>query len=602
MPDPLLDVRDLHVRFGAHRSGEVHAVRGVDLRMAPGEVLGLVGGSGAGKSALVSAVLGLLPHGGTMTGSVRFEGTELVGLGDRAFSALRGPGLAVVFQDSLSVLDPVQRVGAQVVEVLRLHDRALSRAAARSRTDELFALVGLPSGVVQAFAHEVSGGMRQRVGIALAIACSPRLLIADEPTSALDVTVQAQVLDVLDRARQASGAGLLLVTHDLGVVAGWTDRVAVMHAGRVVEQAGVTELFEAPREPRTVTLLRAAPDPRTPRHGRRPDPGEPVLEVTDLRVTHRLDAGPRRRRGQVVAVDGVSLTVRRGEVLALVGESGAGKTSVVEQVFALSPPREGGVRVLGHDLTSADRATRRRLRGQAQLVVQDTTDALDPRMSVGSAVAEPLAVARVPRRERRARVVGALEAVGLGPGLVGAYPHELSGGERRRVAIARALVVRPTLLALDEPVAGLDVSVAAGLLGLLADLRDDLGLTCLVVTHDLAAVRRLADRVAVMVGGRVVEEASTDALFDSPAHPYTRALLAAVPVPDPRAPRPVALVTGERLWTAARAEGCCLADRCPLLAERDDERERRCREVEPGLVSRADRTVACHWWDLGPSR
>ena len=692
MPEPLLEVRDLHVRF----DDGAHAVRGVDLRMGPGEVLGLVGESGAGKSAFVSGVVGLLPRGATMTGSVRLAGTELVGLDDRSISALRGPGVALVFQDPLSVLDPLRRVGALVAEALRLHDRTATRHAVTTRVDELFALVGLPSGAQQAFAHELSGGMRQRVGIAIAISCSPRLLVADEPTTALDVTVQAQVLDVLDTARQTAGAALLLVSHDLGVVAGWADRVAVMYAGRVVEQAPAADLFAAPRMPYTLGLLRAVPDPRVsrrlvpipgdppsaahpapgcafaprcpaaqphcaqeepalepvratgdgdhlaacwragelvsgalspddvfgagpPRGRERPAPGDPVLEIRDLRVTHRLDAGLRRRgrRGEVVAVDGTSLTVRRGEIVALVGESGAGKTSTVESLFenAASP---GVVQVLGHDLAQARRPVRRQLRRAVPLVAQDATDALDPRMTVRAAVGEPLLLERMaaaldsvgrrgrasalgPARpgagpaERRRRVAEALGAVGLHPSVADAYPHQLSGGQRRRVTVARALVTDPELVVLDEPVAGLDVSVAAGLLELLADLRDDRGLTALVVTHDLAVVRQLADRVTVMAAGRVVEEAPTQALFAAPAHPYTRALLAAVPVPDPAAGRPRALFRPETEWTSTATTGCRLADRCPLLTDLDPQRRDRCRTQTPHLVPTGDRSVACHW-------
>ncbi len=727
MAEPLLDVRDLHVRF----DDGAHPVRGVDLRVAPGEVLGLVGESGAGKTALVSALVGLLPRGATMSGSVRLAGTELVGLDDRSVSALRGPGVALVFQDPLSVLNPLRRVGTLVAEALRLHDRGATAHAVQTRVEELFALVGLPSGAQQAFPHELSGGLRQRVGIAVAIACSPRLLVADEPTTALDVTVQAQVLDVLDTARQASDAGLLLVSHDLGVVAGWADRVAVMYAGHVVEQAPAADLFAAPRMPYTIGLLRAVPDPRAarrlvpipgepptarwsgpgcgfaprcpvalprclqarppladsrgsqdpgdsrpvlegsdqdqdgglarpehqrlvargqgdgsdgrasdqdggrrpahlaacwqavglgdgalspdavfgagaPRERAQPAPGATVLEIRDLRLTYRLDAGLRRRgrRGEVVAVDFASLDVRRGEIVALVGESGAGKTSTVEQIFEASPSSQGAVRLLGHDLAQAGRAARRGLRRAVQLVAQDATDALDPRMTVRAAVGEPLVLTRVPRAERAGLVVEALGTVGLHPSVADAYPYQLSGGQRRRVTIARALVTDPELVVLDEPVAGLDVSVAAGLLELLADLRDDRGLTALVVTHDLAVVRQLSDRVVVMAVGRVVEEAPTEALFTAPAHPYTRALLAAVPVPDPTAGRPRAVFRPEPEWggtvTSSVTTQCRLAPRCPLLAGLDPARQERCRAEVPRLVAGAGRAVACHWWDASP--
>ncbi|MCL2849457.1 MAG: dipeptide ABC transporter ATP-binding protein, partial [Micrococcales bacterium] len=679
--EPLLDVHDLHVRF----DDGAHAVRGVDLRMAPGQVLGLVGESGAGKSAFVCAVVGLAPRGASVTGSVRLDGTELVGLDDPAFSALRGPGVAMVFQDPLAVLNPLRRVGALVAEPLRLHDRTLTTHAVTTRVAELFALVGLPAGTQQAFAHELSGGMRQRVGIAVAIACSPRLLVADEPTSSLDVTVQTQVLDVLDTARQVADAGLLLVSHDLGVVAGWADHVAVMYAGRVVEHASTPDLFTAPQMPYTTGLLRAVPDPRAPRRlvpvpgdppsahheapgcafaprcpaatpqcttsvpplvhwcaptagsaarcgtcgggvagcdgvgvapvapvpptaqpadaavpplaqcvplteqpdspaaapdatcgtrcdvetshlvpqvasgaahlvacwragdldddmlaapevpvSERPAPGAPVLEINDLRVTYRLDSGVRRRgrRGEVVAVDSVSLVVRRGETVALVGESGAGKTSTVERVFD-GVPGPGTISVLGHDLATVGRSQRRRLRRTVALVAQDAGDALDPRMTIGASVGEPLALEHLAlrtarpgtcRADRRLRVTAALAMVGLPAHLADAYPHQLSGGQRRRATIARALVTDPGLVVLDEPVAGLDVSVAAGVLELLADLRDTQGLTTLVVTHDLAVVRQLADRVVVMAVGRAVEEGPTHALFAAPAHPYTQAL------------------------------------------------------------------------------
>ncbi|WP_214111038.1 dipeptide ABC transporter ATP-binding protein [Acrocarpospora catenulata] len=575
----VLEVRDLGVRFG-----EVPAVRGLGFAVAGGEVLGVVGESGSGKSAAVLAVLGLLPPKAVVTGSVRLHGRELVGAPDKELTALRGKALAMVFQDPLAALTPVHRVGAQIAEAVRVH-QDLSRRQAWARAVELLDLVGIaePARAARAFPHEFSGGMRQRVMIAMAVANDPDVLICDEPTTALDVTVQAQVLEVLRDARRETGAAVVFVTHDLGVVAGIADRVLVMREGRAVESGPVEEVFARPRMPYTRELLAA-----TPRLDREaavlrgvPRPPVPVLRVENLVKEYR--------RG-VRVVDRVSLDIRAGETLGLVGESGCGKTTLLMEILGLAAPRHGRVVVFGRDTARLGRRDRLALRRDLQIVFQDPMASLDPRMTVHDILAEPLRMHRLPLD----RVPELLRLVGLAPEHAARYPQDFSGGQRQRIAIARALALEPRLLVLDEPVSALDVRIRAGVVELLAELKARLGLAYLFVAHDLALVRRIADRVAVMYLGRIAEIGPAERVFSAPRHPYTRALLAAVPLPDPVAERarPRVPLAGETPSPAGPLTGCRFRARCPVYPGLPETARSRCAGEEPELEGQDG--AACH--------
>ena len=529
---PLLSLRGLRVSYHT-RTGLLSAVRGVDLDVAPGEIVALVGESGSGKSTTAHAISGLLPPGGRIdAGQIQFGGLDLAALSEKALRAVRGTGIGLIPQDPAVSLNPVQRIGTQVAEVLRIHHLATRRTAG-DKVLELLARAGLPDPGVQArrHPHELSGGMRQRALIAIALAGDPRLIIADEPTSALDVTVQQSILDHLQTLARESGTAVLLVTHDLGVAADRADRIAVMSQGRIVECAPADRLLGAPREAYTRQLLSAVPrldaSPIAP-----PPPAEgrpPLLETEHLTKDYPLPhsaGGPRLLR----AVDGVDITVHRGETVALVGESGSGKSTTARLVLRLTPPTAGRIRVDGEDVTEFRGTRLRALRRRAQLVYQNPYGSLDPRLTVGDIVGEPLRAFRVADRAGRARrVAGLLDRVALPATVLGRRPAELSGGQRQRVAIARALALSPDLVVCDEPVSALDVSVQEQILRLLAELQTDTGVAFLFVSHDLAVVRQIAHRVVVMRSGRVVESASADDLFRAPVHPYTRDLLAAVP-------------------------------------------------------------------------
>ncbi|WP_299958294.1 ABC transporter ATP-binding protein [uncultured Modestobacter sp.] len=537
-PDVVLAVEDLHVEFVVE--GRSHtAVRSASWELRRGEVLAVVGESGSGKSVSAMAVLGLLPRNARVTGHVRHGGRDLLTLAPRELRALRGAQISVVFQDPSAALDPVFTVGQQVVEVLRAHRPGMTRAEARARAVELFTLVDLPDpeARLRFYPHQLSGGQCQRVMIAMALACDPAVLIADEPTTALDVTVQQEVLDVLRALRGRVEASIVLITHDMGVVADLADRVVVMRHGEVVECAPVQELFDAPRAAYTRALLDAVPR-RRPADARRaaaPAPGgtgaadRPVLLVEELVVEYR------QRRGAVRAVDGVTLRVDRGEILALVGESGSGKSTIGRCALGLAPLTAGRVQVagvqLGRDTPRAVRESRKRV----GVVFQNPMASLNPRRTVADSVGEPLYVHSGLRGGAlHARTGALLDSVELPGGWGGRYPHELSGGQRQRVAIARAIALDPELLIADEPTSALDVSVQATVLDLLADIQQRLGFACLFITHDLAVVGRLCDRVAVLAGGRLVEQGRLEQVLDAPADPYTRRLVAAAPVPDPR--------------------------------------------------------------------
>ncbi|WP_051704488.1 ABC transporter ATP-binding protein [Glycomyces sp. NRRL B-16210] len=522
---PLLRVRDLHVTYRT-RERHVRAVRGVDLELAPGEVLALVGASGSGKSTLAHSIVGLLPRGGAAEGSIRFGGDELTGLSERHLRSIRGARIGFVPQDPGVSLNPVKRIGEQVAEALTVHRRADRRTAA-ARAVALLDTAGIPNPDLRArqYPHQLSGGMRQRVLIAVALACEPALVIADEPTSALDVTVQKRLLDHFAALTARTGTAVLLVTHDLGVAADRADRIAVMDGGRIVETGPAARLIAEPGHAYTRTLLDAAPGlTDAPARPEAPQ-SDPILTVTGLAKRFTL---PGRRRIQ--AVDGIDLAVPRGATLAVVGESGSGKSTTARIVARLTEPDAGTVHFDGEDVTAARGAALRRLRSRVQLVYQNPYASLDPRWRVGDIVAEPLrAFGLGDRGERAARAAELLEQVGLAPELLRRRPVELSGGQRQRVAIARALAPGPDLLVLDEPVSALDTAVQARILRLLDDLQRRLGLSYLFVSHDLAVVRQVADTVAVMREGRVVEHGPASRVLTDPADPYTRELLAAVP-------------------------------------------------------------------------
>ncbi len=607
----LLEVTDLAVSFPTD-GPDVTAVRGVSLTVAPREVVAVVGESGSGKSATAMAIIGLLPEYADVSGSVRLHGQELLGQSDHALSRIRGKSIGTVFQDPMSALTPVFPVGDQIAEAITVHNPGTGKAAARRRAVELLELVGIaqPDRRARAFPHELSGGERQRVVIAIAIANDPDLLICDEPTTALDVTVQAQILDVLQTARDVTGAGVLIITHDLGIVAEFADRAVVMYAGRAVETAPVGPLYTARRMPYTAGLLGSVPhldahqgDRLVPIPGAPPSlaglaPGCPFgprcpLAIDQCRTTEPelIEVGPshraacirpddvagrsaaeiysvataaddssaqgsssdtpavrvrglvktfpltkgalfRRRIGEVRAVDGVSFDVPQGKTMAIVGESGSGKSTTLHQILELTAPQAGTIEVLGADVATLSPSARRELRRDLQVVFQDPVASLDPRLPVSEVLAEPLHANGFDKAATQDRVTELLTLVGLSRADAGRYPAEFSGGQKQRIGIARALALQPKILALDEPVSALDVSIQAGILNLLLDLQDRFGLTYVFVSHDLSVVKHLAHRIAVMFKGSIVEQGAADDVFGNPRHEYTRKLLAAVPRPE----------------------------------------------------------------------
>ncbi|MEU9061463.1 ABC transporter ATP-binding protein [Streptomyces sp. NPDC048430] len=530
MTTPLVQVEDLTIDFGT-----VRAVDGLSFTLEAGAALGVVGESGSGKSASASALLGL--HRGTgarVTGTVRVAGTDVGAADEAALRALRGAKAAMVFQDPLSSLDPYYTVGDQIAEVYRVHNSA-SRRAARARAVEVLDRVGIPDAARRARSrpHEFSGGMRQRALIAMALACEPRLIVADEPTTALDVTVQAQILDLLHDLRRETGMGLLLVTHDVGVAAESVDDVLVMQHGRAVERGPVTEVLGAPRQPYTRELLASVPridEKRAGVPGPRtvPQDAVPLLEADGL----RREFG--RGSGRVTAVDGVSLTVHAGETLGIVGESGSGKTTLGRMLVRLTDPTAGRLRYGGRDIGSLPERDLRPFRRELQMVFQDPVASLNPRRSIGESVADPLRAAGETDETRiRDRVRELLERVGLDADRYERYPHEFSGGQRQRIGVARALAAEPKLIVCDEPVSALDVTTQAQVIALLAELQRELSIGLVFIAHDLAVVRQVSDRVAVMRQGRIVEQGVVDEVYGSPQDPYTKQLLAAVPALDP---------------------------------------------------------------------
>ena len=591
MTAPLLEVRDLAVSFTT-RDGPVQAVRNLSFSIGAGEVLGIVGESGSGKTQAAMAVLGLLADNGRAAGSIRFEGSELIGLPEPKLRAIRGARIAMIFQDPMTSLNPYLTIGAQMGLVLKRH-RGLAGEAARAECRRLLEAVHItdPAARLAMYPHELSGGMRQRVMIATALLCQPALLIADEPTTALDVTVQAQILALMAELRATFGTAILLITHDLGVAAGTCDRLLVMKDGECLEQGPVDEVFRSPRTDYTRALLAAVP--RLDRAAARPPPpaGPPIVELADLQVHYPvprpgLFAKPRILR----AVDGVSLAVRPGETLGVVGESGSGKSTLARAVLRLVKPTAGRVCLLGRDLANAGEDEVRPSRRHMQLVFQDPLAALDPRMTVGAIIAEPLGAFEpdLPAADVNARVTEAMRQVGLDPEWQNRYPHQFSGGQCQRVGIARALILKPELLVCDEAVSALDVTIQAQIVALLLELQAKLGLALIFISHDLAVVRKLSHRVLVMYLGKVMELAEAETLYRDPQHPYTKALMAAVPIPDPvlERARVKALAAGEVPSPLADIKGCVFRSRCPVAFGR-------CGEEEPGLVGDEGRHVAC---------
>ena len=646
----LLEVRGLSVAYG-----DVEVVRDVSFALQAGEALGVVGESGSGKTQTMLAVMRLLPRGGRVSaGSVMLDGRDLLTLPSEEMRQVRGRGIGFVSQDALSALNPAMTIGAQMAEPL-IYNEGMSEEAALARCTELLDQVGIPGRAARldAYPHQLSGGMRQRVLIAMAISCRPALLIADEPTTALDVTIQAQILQLIDRLRRELRMALVLISHDLGVVAGVADRVAILYAGRIVEQAPAVELFGRPVHPYASALLAAKPrldrptgtalrpipglppDPARPtggcafhprcahriarcseetprlepvanehvaacwRAGERlgvtqapavvpeceagTEPGEIVVE--DLCVRYPIRKGILRRiTGAVRAVDGVSLAIPKGKTVALVGESGSGKTTTGRALLGLAPIAEGRVNYFGRDLAEIRRE--KSLPRLGQMVFQDPYGSLNARMTVGAALAEVVSVHGL-----AGRVEELLDSVGLRPEIARRHPHQLSGGQRQRVAIARALAIEPSFIVCDEVVSALDVSIQGQIVNLLMELQRTRGLTYLFISHDLAMVRTIAHHVVVMYGGKVMEQAPRDRLFSAPRHPYTHALLAAVPVANPEIERRRARpeLRGETPDPADPPPGCRFHRSCRFANER-------CRIEEPTLVPDDGHAVACHHW------
>ena len=616
---PLLSVRDLKVTFPSE-AGNVHAVRGVDFDLHPGRTLGIVGESGSGKSVTSMAVMGLLPEYADVSGSVELQGQQLIGLNDKQMSEIRGKGISMIFQDPLSALTPVFSIGDQIIEALQAH-QDISKAAAQKKAIELLDLVGIPEPHrrIRSFPHEFSGGMRQRVVIAIAIANDPQVIIADEPTTALDVTIQAQILDVLKVAQRETGAATIMITHDMGVVAGTADDVLVMYAGRPVEYGDVDTIINNPKMPYTVGLLGSTPrvdkatdTPLIPIAGTPPKLlelkeecsfadrcpvaldacriKEPELESITPSGDHRaaclrseeiensqLNSEPlfpqpdfvpdalgdtpfalrpvtldvknldkefplikgsilKRRVGTVKAVNDISFKVHQGECFAIVGESGSGKTTTLLEIMELNPPKGSSIVLNGTDTSQLNSAARRALRSEIQMVFQDPMSSLNPRMTVREIIAEPLKSLGYDG-DITARIKELMGLVGLESHHIDRFPGHFSGGQRQRIGLARALATNPSVIVLDEPVSALDVSIQAGVINLLHELKRRLGISFVFVAHDLSVVRHLSDTVAVMYKGDFVEVGPVDEVFDNPQHDYTRALLSAIPVPDPRVER-----------------------------------------------------------------
>ena len=666
---PLLDIRDLHTDIEI-RSGVVHALSGVDLHVNPGETLGIVGESGSGKTMTALSLMGLLPQGGSVSsGQIILDGQDLTKLPLKEKRKLRGTKVGMIFQDPLTSLNPTMKIGLQVCEPLRVHEK-LSKKEALERAVEILKRVGMPRPevVINNYPHQLSGGMRQRVMIAMALVCKPRILIADEPTTALDVTTQMQILDLIDELRDEYQMGVILITHDLGVVAGHTDRVAVMYAGRIVETAPTKTLFTEPKHRYTSSLMAALPE-RALAAGTKlfSIPGAPP-SLTNLPVgcrfaarclwatdecragypdlsgdeTHtfscfhpvqegdespavlqgKLDSNKtdgaaedvpqishetlldvkeasreyesagsgffKREKGVVSAVDRVSITVKKGETYGLVGESGCGKSTVGRLIAGLEPPSGGAIELDGRDLATLKGRDAVRIHRDVQMMFQDSYAAMDPRMRIDQILAEPMSIQKTGNaRQIAERIMEILEQVGLTEEILDRYPHEFSGGQLQRIGFARSLTLAPDLIVADEPVSALDVSVQAQVLNLMKDLQAELGLSYLFISHDLAVVQYMADRIGVMYLGRIVEEGPASDVVKNPKHPYTKALIDSIPVPDPEFKHDESAIklTGEPPSAVNPPEGCRFRPRCPFAGEE-------CK-MQPKLTDETHR-VACH--------
>ena len=669
MNTPLLQIKDLHTDIEI-RSGVVRALSGVDLHVNPGETLGIVGESGSGKTMTALSLMGLLPQGGKVSsGSIILDGQDLTQLPLKEKRKLRGTKVGMIFQDPLTSLNPTMKIGLQVCEPLRVHE-GLSKREALERGVEILKRVGMPRPevVINNYPHQLSGGMRQRVMIAMALVCKPRILIADEPTTALDVTTQMQILDLIDELRDEYKMGVILITHDLGVVAGHTDRVAVMYAGRIVETAPTKTLFTEPKHRYTSSLMAALPE-RALAAGTKlfSIPGAPP-SLTNLPVgcrfaarclwatdecragypdlsgdeTHtfscfhpvqegdespavlqgKLDSNKtdgaaadvpqishetlldvkeasreyesagsgffKREKGVVSAVDRVSITVKKGETYGLVGESGCGKSTVGRLIAGLEPPSGGAIELDGRDLATLKGRDAVRIHRDVQMMFQDSYAAMDPRMRIDQILAEPMSIQKTGNaRQIAERIMEILEQVGLTEEILDRYPHEFSGGQLQRIGFARSLTLAPDLIVADEPVSALDVSVQAQVLNLMKDLQQELGLSYLFISHDLAVVQYMADRIGVMYLGRIVEEGPASEVVKNPKHPYTKALIDSIPVPDPefKHDENAIKLTGEPPSAINPPEGCRFRPRCPFAGEE-------CK-VQPMLTDETHR-VACH--------
>ena len=656
---PILEIEDLHVHFVTSH-GTVRAVEGLSYAVHPGEMVAVVGESGSGKSVSALAVMRLLPPNTARirNGVVRFEGRELLKLDDEEMRQIRGRDISMIFQEPMTSLNPVLTIGLQIMEPLLIHMN-MTDEQARARAIELLTLVGItdPQSRLAQYPHQLSGGMRQRVMIAIGLACNPKLLIADEPTTALDVTIQAQILELMKDLSRRLNIAVIIITHNLGIVARYADRVNVMYAARLVESGTAEQVFGRPHHPYSRGLLAAVPrldQGRTnklatidgsppnllnPPEGCRFRPRckfaveacinvPPFIEVEQghhaacirAREIEALDTDPPARadaagahgsdRGGaaildirhaskffpvgggflkgaklVRAVNDVSLTVRPGETLGLVGESGCGKSTLGRLVLRLEDPTAGEIFFEEVDLAPLNRKQMTDVRRKMQVIFQDPYSSLNPRMTVGQIIGEPIAVHGIlPKAKIQPRIAELLQLVGLFPYMALRYPHELSGGQRQRVGIARALAVEPRVIVCDEAVSALDVSIQGQVINLLEDLQQKLGLTYLFIAHDLAVVRHISTRVAVMYLGRIVELASADDLFANPKHPYTRALLAAAPVPDPvvERTRPRSIIKGELPSPLNPPAGCVFHPRCPLATEECKKAVPATRELAPG--------------------
>jgi peptide/nickel transport system ATP-binding protein len=661
----LIEIDDLSVQFVTGH-GTVRAVEGLSYAVHPGEMVAIVGESGSGKSVSALAVMRLLPaRTARISGAVRFGGQDLLSLSEEDMRRIRGHQIAMIFQEPMTSLNPVLKIGLQIMEPLKIH-LGMDDAAARARAVELLTLVGItePASRLDQYPHQLSGGMRQRVMIAIGLACNPKLLIADEPTTALDVTIQAQILELMKDLSRRLGVAVVIITHNLGIVARYADRVNVMYAARLAESGTAERVFARPLHPysrgllsavprldrgrsaRLATIEGAPPNLLAPPTGCRFRPrcrlatdrchvepaltaaeagheghlvachrvsevdallplpkavsgtvkaeaggdGEPILELKDVGKAFPIRAGFLRQPLLIRAVNEVTLSIKRGETLGLVGESGCGKSTLGRLVLRLDDPTAGHIRFEGADLASLRRDEMLAVRKRMQVIFQDPYSSLNPRMTVGEIIGEPMRVHRIlPKAEIPGRVAELLQTVGLFPYMALRYPHELSGGQRQRVGIARALSVNPRVIVCDEAVSALDVSIQGQVINLLEDLQQKLGLTYLFIAHDLAVVRHISTRVAVMYLGRIVEQAPAEELFSNPKHPYTQALLAAAPIPDPEIERarPRSIIKGELPSPLNPPAGCVFHPRCPLATQECRKAVPATRELAPG------HTVAC---------